>query len=535
MKKNIIAASMVVVSSLFCFSLNAQTGQQVKDVYEDLSIFEDPLASKLKKNVKKKDLNKINHPAIKSLAEKIQGKKYQQEYLLGSYKAILSPSILGDQLSIGDGYSKYENITGVYLAPGEHLILVDGIENNADVSLLIPNWLRKAPNPEEPTKDPKGWGIEKEEFELRNGVNIINLENFGGLAYVSYFSENPETSSEISLHFITGDENGVFDIKKHNNSDWDRLIENSVYPILDALGEHIQVAYPTEALKKYAPSQGVELISNYDSLVYRQHRIMGLVKYNRVPNNKILSRVNYNYYMFRDGDGVAYMGDKVGYAMHMVADPAQVINGDPCWGFSHEVGHVHQTRPMFNWGGLGEVSNNLFSLYVTRSFGNKTRISEQNNYESARQSIIDGGISYLADEDVFNRLVPFWQLQLYFEGEGNNPDFYPDLFEAFRKQGEALSQNKPKRRGNWASDRFIGERNPAVHQLNFIKTACKVSKVDLTEFFDQYGFFYVGELTYDDYGPYTYIMTQEMVDECKAQIKAMNLPQPRVEISTLRD
>src|SRR5699024_11478172 len=118
----------------------------VQYVYEDLSSIEDPIAAKLKKNVKKKDLNKINHPAIKSLAEKIQDKQYQQEYLLGSYKAILSPSILGDQLSIGDGYSKYENITGVYLAPGEHLVLVDGIENNGDVSLLLTNWLSKEPN-----------------------------------------------------------------------------------------------------------------------------------------------------------------------------------------------------------------------------------------------------------------------------------------------------------------------------------------------------------------------------------------------------
>src|SRR5690606_39283242 len=98
---------------------------------------------------------------------------------------------------------------------------------------------------------------------------------------------------------------------------------------------------------------------------------------------------NYNYYMFRDRDGVAYMGDKVGYVMAMVVDPESVISGDPCWSFSHEVGHVHQTRPMFNWGGLGEVSNNLFSLYVMRSFGNDSRIKAQGNFEKARATIID--------------------------------------------------------------------------------------------------------------------------------------------------
>lgn len=181
---------------------------------------------------------------------------------------------------------------------------------------------------------------------------------------------------------------------------------------------------------------GVELINNYDSLVYLQHHLMGLVKYGRVPTNRILSRVNYNYYMFRDGDGVAYMGAQPGYAMNLVVDPDRVILGDPCWGFSHEVGHVHQLRPYFNWGGLGEVSNNVFSLFVNTHFGTISRILDQDNYTKSRESIIDGRISYLQDEDVFNRLVPFWQLQLYFAGEGNNPDFYPDLFEAFRRQIE---------------------------------------------------------------------------------------------------
>lgn len=61
---------------------------------------------------------------------------------------------------------------------------------------------------------------------------------------------------------------------------------------------------------------------------------------------------------------------------------------------SNEVGHVHQLRPYFNWGGLGEVSNNVFSLYVTTSFGNPSRIAEQGNYQSARDSIINRGISF---------------------------------------------------------------------------------------------------------------------------------------------
>ena len=510
-----------------------QTAQEIKDTYDDLSLFEDGLATRLKSGVKRKDINKIDNADIKQLAISLLEGNYRNEYKLARYSAIMSPTTLGARLSIGDGYSKYENMTGVYLPKGTHIVIVEGIKDGRDVSLLVPNWQRKAPDPENPTKDPKGWGIEKQEFRLTNGVNIIKLKDFGSLAYISYFSDLPQREDPIQVHFLSGQENGYFDIDKHSDADWDQLLENAVFPILDAKGKHIQTAYPVEAMKKYAGGRGVELISNYDSLVSRQHQLMGLVKYGKVPNNRILSRVNYNYYMFRDRDGVAYMGDKVGYAMAMVVAPESVIQGDPCWGFSHEVGHVHQTRPMFNWGGLGEVSNNLFSLYVMRSFGNSSRIKEQDNFNSARTNIIDAEISYLEEPDVFNRLVPFWQLQLYFEDMGNNPDFYPDLFEEFRKQNADVRRALNHAGGGWRDNN--GEQNPAVHQLNFVKTACAVSKTDLTDFFDQYGFFYVGKLEYEDYGAYSYEMTQEMVDECLQAIKALNLPKPVVDISTLTD
>ena len=68
-----------------------------------------------------------------------------------------------------------------------------------------------------------------------------------------------------------------------------------------------------------------------------------------------------------------------------------------------------------------------------------------------------------------------------------------------------------------------------------VKTACEVAKIDLTDFFDKYGFFYIGTLEYDDYGKYTYVMTQEMVDECKRAIRNMNLSHPKVDLTTLRD
>lgn len=507
-----------------CFVGNAQSFD-AKTIEQDLKIFDTPMAKSLKKGVKKKAIERIQTPELKALAVSLREGAYNFDFRLATYQAILSPIALGEELRIGNGYSNYENITGVYLSKGQHVILVSNIAEGKKVELVVPNWNRRAPEGIDPTKDPNGWGIAKRSFPLKNGVNVLDVTEWDGLAYIDYYSNEPEKENLIEVHFLTGKVNGYFDISKHTLEDWKRMLDQAVYPIFDARGKHIQVAYPVESFKKYAYEKGIELISNYDSLVYRQHRIMGLVKYGRVPQNRILARVNYNYYMFRDGDGVAYMGVKPGYAMAMVVDPARVVKGDPCWGFSHEVGHVHQLRPYLNYGGLGEVSNNIFSLYVTTSFGNKSRISEQKNYEKARLSIIDNGICYLQDKDVFNRLVPFWQLQLYFAGVGGNSDFYPDLQEVFRNQ-EPLPGETGQGRGN---------DMVAEYQLNFVKKACEVSQTDLTDFFEKYGFFWVGEFEMDDYGKYVYRMTPEMVEACKKEIKAMNLPQPKVDISTLED
>jgi len=518
---------------IVCFFGWLAAGAQTPDmqqVEKDLKVFKTPLALELKKRIKKKDIEKISDPQLKAAALLMAGKKYETAYRVADYAAWLKPTTLGRELMIGDGYSKYEGITGIYLPVGRQVILVEGIAPGKDLRLLVPNWNRRAPEGIEPTKDPAGWGIKRQEFPLKNGVNIIELRKHDGLAYIDYYSDTPEKEPAVRVHFVNGKVNGYFDIAKNNDADWNRLIDHAVYPVIDAKGRHIQIAYPAEDCKKYAYGRGVELISNYDSLVYRQHRILGLIKYNKVPKNHILARVNYNYYMFRDGDGVAYMGTKPGNAMPLVVDPARVIKGDPCWGFSHEVGHVHQLRPYLNWGGLGEVSNNIFSLYGTTSFGNKNRISEQKNYQKARDSIIARRICYLQDNDVFNRLVPFWQLQLYFTGAGGYADFYPDLFEAFRQQG-ATESSKEQRSGGWGNR----GRNPAVYQLNFVKTVCKVGKTDLTDFFDKYGFFYVGKFEFGDYGNYNYEMTEEMVNTCKKEIAALNLPKPKVDLTTLED
>ena len=510
MKRVILSVALLLSSLIPCGA-----AVDVEALKADMAFFSDTGCGRLKTSVKAKDLDGFKSDLLKTVAARMLAGKYARAYRVADYEAYPSPSALGKTLKLGNGFSRYENITGICLEAGEHVVFV-GPANGKNISLLIPDWMRQPPEGVKPTKDPAGWGLKKQMIALKEGVNVIQVEK-GGNAYVSYFDDNAEKAPKVSVHFPTGKVNGFFDASIHTNEDWDRLLDEAVSPIMDARGKHIQVAYPVEWFNVYTRGKGVELIANYDKMLNSHYTIMGLVKYNKLPRNRILARVNFNYYMFRDGDGVAYLGNKS--TMRMVADPAVVIVGDPCWGFSHEVGHVLQMRPQLTWGGMTEVSNNIYTMYTTTGMGNRSRLERQKNYASARANIIEASPrqSFLAHKNVFDRLVPFWQLHLYFDRNGK-PDFYADVMEQMRNQPD------------------VGSGDDAIlNQFEFVKICCDVADLDLTDFFDKWGFFWVGELTVKDYRTYNYKITRQMVDDTKAYIAKKKYKKPVEDITLVED
>ena len=511
MKQQLAAFLLLLITS---FNFSTQAGDKLKSMESDGQFFTDKSYSELKSTVKRADLKKFKAPELKKLAQDLLRNKYDKNYRVASYPAYASTETLAQNLKLGQGFSQYEGVTGVYLEEGEAILFVEN-EGGKEISLLIPFWMRKPAEGVEPTKDPNGWGLHKQEIQLKEGVNIVNLERAGN-AYIKYFDNNPDTAPDVKVHFLSGKINGYFDSRTDSNKDWNNLLKNAISPIMDARGEHIQVAYPVEWFKKFTDNKGKELIDSYDKMLELQYSLMGLVKYNKVPKNRILARVNFNYYMFRDRDGVAYLGNEG--TMRMVASPEVVVTGDPCWGFSHEVGHVLQ-MPQITWGGMTEVSNNIYSMYTAAELGNESRLKNQDNYEKARKSIVesDPKISFLQDPDVFNRLVPFWQLHLYFSQQGHK-DFYADLMEELR--------NRPN----------AGFRNNSINNMfEFVKVACYIGNTDLTDFFEKWGFFYTGTIELEDYAKYKFEITEQTVKDVKAYIASKNYPKPAIDITTISE
>ena len=81
-----------------------------------------------------------------------------------------------------------------------------------------------------------------------------------------------------------------------------------------------------------------------------------------------------------------------------------------------------------------------------------------------------------------------------------------------------------------------GSGNDSIKsQFEFIKICCDVTKLDLTDFFEKWGFFWVGDITIGDYGTYKYKITRQMVDDTKAYIAQKNYKKPQTDITTVED
>jgi hypothetical protein len=483
-------------------------------VQADLCFFTDASASTLAPELDVDRLNEFQSDALREVAAAMLNETYTPGLRLGQFEAVSSPRRLAQTLRLRPGFSRYEGITGLKLSEGDHVILM-GPAGDATVTLRIPDWMRQPPEGVEPRKDPAGWGLKAQVFPLQEGVNRIQVQK-AGLAYLHVVSDQPEQSAGVTVHFLSGEPNGLFDPAVHDNADWDRLLQGETHPILDMRGKYIQVAFPKIWLKTFAGGRGVELVNAFDRILEHHYTFMGLFKYDRVPRNRILARVNHNYYMFRDRDGVAYLGNRG--TMRKVVDPESVVRGDSCWGFSHEAGHVLQMIPQLTWGGMTEVSCNLFTMYTLTELGNPSRLLQQGTYASARRKVVeaDPRPSYLTT-GVFERLVPFWQLHLYFSRQGR-PDFYADVMEALR--------NRPS----------AGKGNDAIrNQFEFIKVVCDEAELDLIDFFEKWGFFWTGEIVVNDYGTYRYTITPDMVEDVRTYIASRGYPKPATDLTLLKD
>lgn len=360
-------------------------------------VFADGICSALKPGVTQKQIDALTDPFYKQLAQVMFNGEYDPSKMVSTHNAVMSPETLAELWNApGKCYDRSQGVTGVVLTPGQYVIMVSGIpESKGTVGMVLIRW-----HGHEIYQDSKGedqkWYAERFNYNLVNGINIITVPEAKrpaekmvkghdmGLVYINNFDDDvtsPEIGAAraVKVHVVGALYNGYISNLK-TNAENQKVLDEAVYPVMDCLGTRVHSAWQTEALKTRAAGQYVRYINLLDQIIIWEHRVLGLDKYNRVPENRTMAYVNYNYYMYQGGWGPTFMYD----TQWRVCSPDHLMNSDSdaIWGLSHEWGHQHQMAPYFRWIGTAEVTNNIFSAYNVIHMGYNVRTNRERYHYS---------------------------------------------------------------------------------------------------------------------------------------------------------
>lgn len=480
--------------------------------FDPLSLFTDQTCSTLRPGLERSAIESCPDPLYRDIALALYEGRYQQEFRIADYRAY--PNVFGQLASnkMQYTYSQLDNPTGIAVAAGESLrVFVGDTHGHEGLSLRVVDYYAGG----------RGDGMHNPKiYRLREGLNNIKM-NTSGLVYVVYTKQTREEAAAarpIRLHFATGTVNGYYDSQnKAHEGRWRQLLAGATHPYFDLVGKHAHITFPVETYRKHTPD-GKALVALYDSIVAFNQEFHGLVRYGRSASNRLLFSPTYRVSsgLYAEHEHTAYnIGSLPG-----VANPDALRR--EAWGLVHEVGHIHQTVPSVLWQGLTECTVNIPALYVqTNLLGRESRLTTENTYTSAFTHLIAGRGAHAAEPSVFRKLVPFWQLQLYFGNvlgrsphlRGDKDGFYPALYEYCR------THPSPERRGVPGEDRAFN----GLCQIEFVYMSSVVSGYNLIDFFEKWGFLRPVSTLVKDYDAEWVVVTQEQIDAVKRRIEAAGL------------
>ena len=324
--------------------------------------------------------------------------------------------------------------SGLYVKRGEKLgITVVGLKAEYQVSSMIgfkPMW---------------GDHNQSQEDPLKNGVNAVTAMQGGILSFIFVKTAGYDTSpASISVTVNGGKAFPLFQVGRSNPANW----QNDLRTMTDA--QFVQLvsdkALITIPYKDYlkAPITNIQrTFANIHKVIDWEDEVAGFD--NSSPENmKSRNRLHYAVDVFatakeREGWYMYASNYLIGMKRDNFTDLTEKLDSE--WGIWHETGHTHQQNS-WTFDAIGEVSVNIFSLYVQEKFGRPLRLASSESGEgestlaSARRYIADPKKNYLdqAKEDdsdydmFFVKLVMFHQLKRTYGW-----DVFKKLHQYFRK------------------------------------------------------------------------------------------------------
>jgi hypothetical protein len=490
-------------------------------------VFDNDTYSTLKQGVTRELLLGLPDGNLKTAALAMFDGTYSTDYRVNAFRPYQNPSVMRDVNKEWYGYSICDNPTGIYINSGDKLTVVVGDMKGQKITLTIQDLSG-------------GWntwvyGNAHQDFTLEQGVNELTATKTG-LLYVKNFASDAEVmpliletdadkaaaaAKTVSMHFVSGKVNGYFDATKQTAADWTRILNAAAFREIDAVGLRSQFTWTIDDLKSYN-ADPIAILKTLDDIVLLEQQFDGRVKYGKMMRNRIHVIYDYVYSTSTTSLYLYAYENRIAFNKAFAKSFCEGMLGDDLWGPAHEVGHVNQVVPAFKWAGMTEVTNNIQTNYVLTQKGGASRFY----YADARKAIIDAqqphcltGTEANASSEYFLKLAPFWQLHLYLD-EALGMDFYKQLYEYYRNNDAVAT---------------ISDGSGKL-QLEFVRQTCHLAKLNLTDFFTQWGFLRpVDKSVWDNQSTYQLTVTQADIDALVSEITAAGYPAPSKDVTTITD
>lgn len=479
-------------SEMHFFQHNTENTLEIKL----LKVFNDLTCTELKEGITEQDIRAMEDNYFIDLAKTIQNNAYsewEKDFRIQEYKAYSDPTEWATKL-ITKRYGNLDNLTGITVEKDEEIVVLVG--DTYGQSLALQCIGEKQGGTEEEIHF--STSISANFHILKSGINKLKMEKKGQL-FIIYNNDLSTNPKPIKIHIPigSGKVSGFFDLERHKTDmKYTELISKANDKYFGVRGNKIIFYFHREKLQEVAKHKILSAIELWDDFVGWEQELMGIEDiYPNLFNNHIFAISPETGFMWASDDCIAFVYNKLG---DILLKENIMAARDNAWGPAHEIGHIHQGA--IDWASCHESSNNLFSNYVIYKLGKYcsrgTEISDlADSYLNKKSWVLLGkGTTETEDTEIHMRML--WQLWNYFHRLEKMPDFFPKLFKELR--ANPLNSK------------------PGPAQMDFAKAVCKIANMDMTEFFDRWGFFRTVSIPqYKQYGTFEYIVNQEQINLTK--------------------
>lgn len=470
---------------------------EVKDKVEDL--FTNNLYNELKKEYKsievienlEKEAN--NHPLKDTLMEKINiakdilNNKQQTIKIVEAEQHGNMEKHARETLKFGFGSNNQP--TGVLAKPGEQLVVYVEAEQGKPLPKIFFS------------QQEGSWASWGRTIDLKPGKNIITVPKVSQEAHYGHkvvsggpvYLINPYTEQEQGkapiVRFESGAELFPYFDENTNEKEFIEFLKEykakvdedvkanpdvanrQVIDTFEFKTEHMfftgttSGAYEAYVNKGVKPLDTIKSWNNYMKVLFKYYGLDGNNEYDDPKYIRENIRLAQPWgYMYAAGDHIGVQGD----VMTNLCIPFEDRKGSN-WGITHEIGHRMDMQKRL----YGESTNNMLALYMDYYY--ELQPGNSVPYEKIYENVMSENSNEFVTGGYFERIAPFWQLELYY------PGYWAEFNSYYRERDKDITI-------------LSGDKQEESKTKYIVEFSSEILGVDLSEYFARHGFLVTDEV-----------------------------------------